>query len=141
MDREKVAGENFREGRMEVTFELWAERDMLSRFQRRFPPLSGEAISEDQNYSVSPFFRTETIPETVQWLFPYCHECRCISEFRWYHGHVVRPKLMLRAIFLSDLFNTVSIFPQGALNNIWSLTRPDIVHRVCVPSGNMRNSN
>lgn len=35
MDREKVAGENFREGRMEVTFELWAERNMLSRFQRR----------------------------------------------------------------------------------------------------------
>ncbi len=27
MDREKVAGENFREGRMEVTFELWAEQD------------------------------------------------------------------------------------------------------------------
>ena len=46
MDREKVAGENFREGRMEVTFELWAEQDTLSRFQRRFPPLSGEAISE-----------------------------------------------------------------------------------------------
>ncbi len=47
MDREKVAGENFREGRVEVTFELWAEQDMLSRFQRRFPPLSGEAISEE----------------------------------------------------------------------------------------------
>ena len=29
MDREKVAGENFREGRVEVTFELWAEQDML----------------------------------------------------------------------------------------------------------------
>lgn len=24
--REKVAGENFREGRMEVTFELWIQR-------------------------------------------------------------------------------------------------------------------
>ena len=42
-----MAGENFREGRMEVTFELWAEQDMLSRFQRRSPPLSGGAISED----------------------------------------------------------------------------------------------
>ena len=42
-----MAGENFREGRMEVTFELWTEQDILSRFQRRFPPLSGKAISED----------------------------------------------------------------------------------------------
>ena len=47
MNREKVVGENFREGRMEVTFELWAEQDMPSRFQRRSPPLSGGAISED----------------------------------------------------------------------------------------------
>ena len=54
MDREKVAGENFREGRMEVTFELWAEKDMLSRFQRRFPPLSGEAISEDPWLDTAP---------------------------------------------------------------------------------------
>ena len=26
MDREKVAGENFRDGSMEVAFELWIER-------------------------------------------------------------------------------------------------------------------
>ncbi len=52
MNREKVVGENFREGRMEVTFELWTEQDKLSRFQRRFPPLSREAISEDHCNSI-----------------------------------------------------------------------------------------
>lgn len=56
MNREKVAGENFRDGSMEVAFELWIEQMNLmemismeripSRLQRRFPPLSGEAISE-----------------------------------------------------------------------------------------------
>lgn len=46
MNREKMAGENFREGRMEVAFELWIEQMILSRLQRKFPPLSREAISE-----------------------------------------------------------------------------------------------
>lgn len=46
MNREKVVGENFREGSMEVAFELWIERIILSRLQRKFPPLSREAISE-----------------------------------------------------------------------------------------------
>lgn len=46
MDREKMVGENLREGSMEVAFELWIERIFLSRLQRRFPPLSREAISE-----------------------------------------------------------------------------------------------
>lgn len=50
MNREKVAGENFRDGSMEVAFELWIEQKcfymILSRLQRRFPPLSREAISE-----------------------------------------------------------------------------------------------
>lgn len=46
MNREKVVGENFREGSMEVAFELWTEQMILSRLQRRFPPLSREAISE-----------------------------------------------------------------------------------------------
>lgn len=49
MDREKLVGEKFREGRMEVAFELWIEKVYFysfSRLQRRFPPLSGEAISE-----------------------------------------------------------------------------------------------
>lgn len=51
MNREKVAGENFREGCVEVAFELWIEQGLVqqkspSRLQRRFPPLSGEAISE-----------------------------------------------------------------------------------------------
>ena len=41
-----MVGENFREGCMEVAFELWTEQRILSRLQRRFPPLSGEAISE-----------------------------------------------------------------------------------------------
>ena len=44
--REKMVGENLREGSMEVAFELWIEQSNLSRLQRRFPPLSGEAISE-----------------------------------------------------------------------------------------------
>ena len=42
MNREKMAGENFREGRMEVAFELWIEQITLSRLQRKFPPLSGK---------------------------------------------------------------------------------------------------
>lgn len=46
MNREKVAGENFRDGSMEVAFELWTERIILSRLQRKFPPLLREAISE-----------------------------------------------------------------------------------------------
>ena len=49
MDREKLVGEKFREGRMEVAFELWIEQVYFysfSRLQRRFPPLSREAISE-----------------------------------------------------------------------------------------------
>ena len=73
MNREKVVGENFREGSMEVAFELWTEQMILSRLQRRFPPLSREAISEWHG------------------LFPYCIECRSSSEFRWYHGHVSSP--------------------------------------------------
>lgn len=60
MNREKVVGENFREGSMEVAFELWIEQISLSRLQRRFPPLSREAISEQQ------------------WRFPYCIERRSI---------------------------------------------------------------
>ena len=44
--REKMVGENLREGSMEVAFELWIEQSNLSRLQRRFPPLSREAISE-----------------------------------------------------------------------------------------------
>ena len=46
MNREKMVGENFRDGSMEVAFELWIEQIILSRLQRRFPPLSWEAISE-----------------------------------------------------------------------------------------------
>ena len=42
MNREKMAGENFREGRMEVAFELWIEQITLSRLQRKVPPLSGK---------------------------------------------------------------------------------------------------
>ncbi len=53
MNREKVAGENFREGCMEVAFELWIEQ--------RFEPLSGEAVSEAMSgipasYRVQKFF-------------------------------------------------------------------------------------
>ena len=71
MNREKVAGENFRDGSMEVAFELWIEQMNLmemipmeripSRLQRRFPPLSGEAVSEAMSgipasYRVQKFF-------------------------------------------------------------------------------------
>ena len=35
MNREKVVGENFRDGSMEVAFELWTEQMILSRLQRR----------------------------------------------------------------------------------------------------------
>ena len=47
-NREKVVGEKFCEGSMEVAFELWIEQMILSRLQRRFPPLSREAISDLQ---------------------------------------------------------------------------------------------
>ena len=69
MNREKMAGENLREGNMEVAFELWIERDRAgsdtpgripSRLQRRFPPLSGKAISEAGT------------------VFPYCTKCRSL---------------------------------------------------------------
>ncbi len=46
MDREKMVGENLRDGSMEVAFELWIEQNFLSRLQRSFPPLPREAISE-----------------------------------------------------------------------------------------------
>lgn len=46
MDREKMVGENLRDGSMEVAFELWIERIILSRLQRSFPPLPRETISE-----------------------------------------------------------------------------------------------
>lgn len=47
MVREKMVGENLRDGSMEVAFELWIERNIiLSRLQRTFPPLSRKAISE-----------------------------------------------------------------------------------------------
>ena len=58
MDREKVAGENFREGRMEVTFELWAERNMLSRFQRRSHRYQGKRYRKSA--AVVPLSGTET---------------------------------------------------------------------------------
>ena len=59
MSREKMVGENLREGSMEVAFELWIERIFLSRFQRSFPPLSREAISENNSL-----------------IFPHCIESR-----------------------------------------------------------------
>jgi hypothetical protein len=46
MDREKMVGENLRDGSMEVAFELWIEQSNLSRLQRRFPPLSRKVVSE-----------------------------------------------------------------------------------------------
>ena len=61
MNREEMAGENLREGNMEVAFELWIERRMTSsRLQRRFPPLSRKAVSEDRE------------------VFPYCIKCRSL---------------------------------------------------------------
>lgn len=54
MHREKMPGENLREGNMEVAFELWIERRMTSsRLQRRFPPLSRKAVS-DYSYMIVP---------------------------------------------------------------------------------------
>ena len=42
--REKMAGVNLRDGRMEVASELWTERRLPSRLQRRFPPLQESNI-------------------------------------------------------------------------------------------------
>ena len=82
MNREKVVGENFRDGSMEVAFELWTEQIILSRLQRRFPPLSREAISE------------------------CLHDSRIVMRAELFLNlggttdMSVRPKHMLRAIFL-----------------------------------------
>ena len=59
--REKMVGENLREGSMEVAFELWIEQRFLSSLQRKFPPLSREAktfqnlASEEQVWKKSRF--------------------------------------------------------------------------------------
>ena len=81
-----MVGENFREGCMEVAFELWTEqRRILSRLQRRFPPLSGEAISE------------------------CVHDSRIVVSAELFLNlggttdMSVRPKRLLRAFFLSVL--------------------------------------
>ena len=81
MNREKVAGENFREGSMEVAFELWIEQIIPSRLQRRFPPLSGEAISE------------------LKFSFPYCIERRIFLKLGGTTDMSVRPKHLLGATF------------------------------------------
>ena len=49
MDREKLVGEKFREGRMEVAFELWIEQVQFLRLQQtptEIPTVIREAISE-----------------------------------------------------------------------------------------------
>ena len=62
-NREKMVGENLREGSMEVAFELWIEQNYLSRLQRKFPPLSREAktfqnlASEEQVWKKFSFWR------------------------------------------------------------------------------------
>ena len=61
--REKMVGENLREGSMEVAFELWIEQRFLSSLQRKFPPLSREAktfqnlASEEQVWKKFSFWR------------------------------------------------------------------------------------
>ena len=77
MNREKMAGENLREGNMEVAFELWIERDRAgsdtpgripSRLQRRF-----------HRYQGKRYRKTERFSRIVQ-------SAEVSSEFRWYHG-------------------------------------------------------
>ena len=92
MNREKMVGENFRDGSMEVAFELWIEQNIdntitliLSRLQRRFPPLSGEAVSEWQDDS-----RMVVSAEVFLNLGGTA-------------DMLVRPKRLLGAIFLSVL--------------------------------------
>lgn len=85
MNREKVVGENFCDGSMEVAFELWIEQIILSRLQRRIPPLSREAISEYIHYS--------RIVMSAE-IFLNLGGTTDMS---------VRPKHMLRATFLSVL--------------------------------------
>jgi hypothetical protein len=46
MGREKMVGENLRDGDMEVAFELWIEQIFILVDSNGIPPLSGEAISE-----------------------------------------------------------------------------------------------
>lgn len=49
MHREKMVGENLRNGSREVAFELWIQRirnHYPSSLQRNFPPLSWKAVSE-----------------------------------------------------------------------------------------------
>ena len=83
MSREKVVGENFRDGSMEVAFEPWTEQSILSRLQRRFPPLSGEV-----NIGI---YRIPVLKVSAE-LFLKLGGTTDIT---------VRPKRLLRAIFCS----------------------------------------
>ena len=73
MDREEMAGENLREGNMEVAFELWIEQVYFysfSRLQRRF-----------HRYQGKRYRKTERFSRIVQ-------SAEVSSEFRWYHGQL-----------------------------------------------------
>ncbi len=76
MNREKVAGENFREGCMEVAFELWIEQ--------RFEMLPVDSNGDSHRYQGKRYRNPVR-------AFPHRTECRSFSEFRWYHGHVSPP--------------------------------------------------
>lgn len=76
MDREKMVGENLRDGNMEVAFELWIER----------------INSQQTPTEISTVIKESDIGTIIMiYWFPYCMRAEFYSEFRWYHGHVSSP--------------------------------------------------
>ena len=71
MNREKMAGENLREGNMEVAFELWIERDRAG-FQV-------DSNGDFHRYQGKRYRKPERFSRIVQ-------SAEVSSEFRWYHG-------------------------------------------------------
>ncbi len=95
INREKADGESFRDGGMEVTFELWGEQLLLGR------PVASNGDSH--RYQGKQYRnRAAVLQEQPRpCAFPVLNECRNISEFRWYRGFVIRPERLLGAVFFT----------------------------------------
>lgn len=84
MNREEMAGENLREGNMEVAFELWIERRTAAGVCRRI------RIQVDSNGDFHRYRESLIIGRPGG--FPcIVLSAEVSSEFRWYHGHYCSP--------------------------------------------------
>lgn len=81
MNREKVAGENFREGCMEVAFELWIEQ--------RFEMLPVDSNGDSHRYQGKRYRNESRLDRLDAFCFvPASYRVQNDSEIRWYRGHV-----------------------------------------------------